>query len=743
MKASLATALASKVTAAGVVGDDGDDDVSVFSDGGGSVSGSILVSNMGAFAVNAATATTSGALSRGVTASFAGTSVVSTVSLQSRPSNPPTVADGLAFRSSSSSQLALNETVSEFLVGLSCVLNISVQVLVRWMRHHYAAGTTSPQTPPFATLSLRPAVRVRDEFLRLVPKVGEEEVEVCGLRNRGQTCFMNSVVQALASLPPVMTYLEDIALEQHRRRSLRNATARLVRRRPIHAVPEDTFWEEDHDRSSSSEDEPSLTEMLLVLLSTVGAASSRYRVETSNASVEMDPERLLRKVASQHDQFNGECRDEAFSGCGFMQQDAEEFLQALMNSVVSEAERFASTNDHVHDSLSELTNLLSGADDRTIDSLSTTLDDNVSELGDDDHHQDAAPLSFGSLLKRMDEEQKKMLSSGREPPPSTSLEFVDKEEKKEEVDPSCDQELSPTPTLTQPQQQQQQHTTASMRMLHSLSFTTPSPLSGWVGSLLQCTRCRHVRPIQNAPFLDIPVVPTATSSSSGEARCTLEQCLSSFTRMERVQDVECRECARRDLLDKLEEDAEMLTRGIETLRGSRKSSENDDNDDAVDGLRDQLTENRRQYHEVVRSDPDDDPVNDDPAAEPAPPAPRTVANKCLMLTRLPSVLCLHVQRRFYDPRADRMVKCATRVDFPETLDLASHCAHAGGGDDAVRYRLMSAVEHQGNAFGGHYRTFRRVGVLDRWALASDELVDRVDWNVVRRCQAYMLFYEAV
>ena len=56
------------------------------------------------------------------------------------------------------------------------------------------------------------------------------------------------------------------------------------------------------------------------------------------------------------------------------------------------------------------------ADDGTIDSLSTMLDNNVSKLGDNDHHQDAAPLSFVLLLKRMEEEQKKMLSSGREPP---------------------------------------------------------------------------------------------------------------------------------------------------------------------------------------------------------------------------------------------------------------------------------------------------------------------------------------
>ena len=48
-------------------------------------------------------------------------------------------------------------------------------------------------------------------------------------------------------------------------------------------------------------------------------------------------------------------------------------------------------------------------------------------------------------------------------------------------------------------------------MMTTTCSTTPSPLSGWCGSALMCASCRHVRPIQNVPFLDIPVVPTAVS----------------------------------------------------------------------------------------------------------------------------------------------------------------------------------------------------------------------------------------
>merc|ERR1712129_471443 len=82
---------------------------------------------------------------------------------------------------------------------------------------------------------------------------------------------------------------------------------------------------------------------------------------------------------------------------------------------------------------------------------------------------------------------------------------------------------------------------------------TTSPLSGWIGSHLQCVSCCHTRPIQNAPFLDIPVVPTSISSYlSGSMRggmplspqsCTLHQCLNTFTSVERVREVECLSCA--------------------------------------------------------------------------------------------------------------------------------------------------------------------------------------------------------
>jgi hypothetical protein len=160
---------------------------------------------------------------------------------------------------------------------------------------------------------------------------------------------------------------------------------------------------------------------------------------------------------------------------------------------------------------------------------------------------------------------------------------------------------------------------------------------------------------------------------------------------------------------------------------------------------------------------------------------RCEAKKCLLLTRRPPVLCCHIQRRYFDPFSNHMEKCVQFVEFPLDLDLAPYCAYgprtttpwaAGSSkqqqqdektnddddnddDDGIPspiptpttggkmpYRLMSIVEHRGNAHGGHYVSYRR-DHSGEWFRISDATVTPISWPQVRTCQAYMLFYEAI
>eukprot|EP00559_Dactyliosolen_fragilissimus_P003269 CAMPEP_0184872780 /NCGR_PEP_ID=MMETSP0580-20130426/41481_1 /TAXON_ID=1118495 /ORGANISM="Dactyliosolen fragilissimus" /LENGTH=711 /DNA_ID=CAMNT_0027375623 /DNA_START=1220 /DNA_END=3355 /DNA_ORIENTATION=- len=317
-------------------------------------------------------------------------------------------------------------------------------------------------------------------------------------------------------------------------------------------------------------------------------------------------------------------------------------------------------------------------------------------------------------------------------------------------------------------------------MMKTLSPITPSPLSGWVGSTLQCCTCQHIRPIQNAPFLDIPIVPRAIAqnqfrgnynNNSSLPSCTLDQCLSDFTSVERVQDVDCLSCSINKKVSNLEEESIMLKGAIENII-SRPSSKQQ----VHDGLSKELERIETHLKFLKSIDPDDENDNsnnnndegfqddfrgnhmgNDHSSDiiqhtenvEAPKPIRGDANKRLFLTRLPPLLCLHVKRLYFDPKKNRMAKAQQHIEFPEILDASQHCVY-GSGDigksvwagtcndivgnnasipsnrsdttfsSAILYRLNSLIVHSGNAVSGHYITIRRV--ID----ASKQIKDYVD-----------------
>ena len=381
----------------------------------------------------------------------------------------------------------------------------------------------------------------------------------------------------------------------------------------------------------------------------------------------------------------------------------------------------------------------------------------------------------------------------------------------------------------QPQPQQQGPTmSASMQiMLSTISSITKTPLSCWTGSLVQCQTCRHVKAVRNQEWRDIPIVPTAVSApmmtaarsmggSPSKVRegvapppCTLEECLQDFTQVEGVEDVECANCTLQQQIQKWQDEVDLLRGAVESLERKRakqqqlqlqhtnKKGNESSNNNQLDSLHVEFEEAETRLRKLQQQDPDEyePPIHDesgDGNCDDGRPIKMLRANalKCLVLTRLPSVLCLHVQRRCYDPMTNRMSKTMQHVAFDEILDLAPYCAF-GGNENArkffnmrnnhngnpngnsrsngnssssqqhrspILYRLASVVEHRGNAFGGHYLCYRRLpaqfsqshqsaaaaaGTTHAWYYCSDDTIQEVSWNQVRTAQAYMLFYEAV
>jgi ubiquitin C-terminal hydrolase len=612
-------------------------------------------------------------------------------------------------------------------------LNGTLQVWIRrkvhraWRKRQRRLAVTQSASAPVGLIFARKS--------GLIPPT--HDLTIRGIPNYGQTCFLNSVLQALTSLQPFLTYLERIVQLQHQqpsRECFSNVLWNLLQGLQHESLPR------------------------------------------------IDAREILARIGQHHQQF----KSRHGGLVGKEQQDAQELLQALLDMVITDArlskgsslessilssdenEEFLSLSDFLVEMDKEQKTLLTfiseqnghvngGREELKVHDASKAYN------GNHDSHSDL----------RLEEKKQEDFEDAREwrhanhansliSPPF----LTDGNETSE--DATCNRDASERPLLS----------ASTMLMLQTLSSVMPSPLSGWLGSTLQCCTCHHVRPIQNAPFLDIPIVPTSVSNflsgsrgvqmpSSRLPACSLAQCLKEFTTVERVKDVECRNCTIRRDIAQLEEEVFMLQGAVTTLQSRKKIEQ-------VEGLQHELAQQEFKLAILMNMDPDgcNDIQNltaslDEMAlgVGSRKTLERGYAKKCLLFTRCPNVLCLHVQRRYYDPVTNQMAKTMQHVDFPEVLDLSPYCAYGGGekgmpswagrgsgsgmsgGEQSkgTLYRLMSVIEHCGSAFAGHYQTYRRVRTSDaeRWVLISDQSITPIHWRDVRSSQAYMLFYESL
>jgi ubiquitin C-terminal hydrolase len=96
---------------------------------------------------------------------------------------------------------------------------------------------------------------------------------------------------------------------------------------------------------------------------------------------------------------------------------------------------------------------------------------------------------------------------------------------------------------------------------------------------------------------------------------------------------------------------------------------------------------------------------------------KTRAERQILVSEFPPVLCVHFKRLIGDHKID------SHVNFPLDLDMSTfqqlyhtkmrQTARGGVpmslGNSQVRYKLAAVVVHHGSAYGGHYVTYRRAG----------------------------------
>ncbi|KAM4604818.1 ubiquitin carboxyl-terminal hydrolase 33 isoform 1-T1 [Polymixia lowei] len=106
---------------------------------------------------------------------------------------------------------------------------------------------------------------------------------------------------------------------------------------------------------------------------------------------------------------------------------------------------------------------------------------------------------------------------------------------------------------------------------------------------------------------------------------------------------------------------------------------------------------------------------------------------------LPEILCIHLKRFRHELMFS--TKIGTHVSFPlEGLDLQPFLAKDSSAQTTT-YDLLSVICHHGTASSGHYIAYCRNDLNNLWYEFDDQSVTEVSESCVQNAEAYVLFYK--
>ncbi|XP_014345663.1 ubiquitin carboxyl-terminal hydrolase 33 isoform X1 [Latimeria chalumnae] len=112
--------------------------------------------------------------------------------------------------------------------------------------------------------------------------------------------------------------------------------------------------------------------------------------------------------------------------------------------------------------------------------------------------------------------------------------------------------------------------------------------------------------------------------------------------------------------------------------------------------------------------------------------------KFCKVQKLPEVLCIHLKRFRHELMYSS--KISTHVSFPlEGLDLQPFLAKDSP-SQITNYDLLSVICHHGSAASGHYIAYCRNYMNNLWYQYDDHTVSEVPESTVQNAEAYVLFY---
>lgn len=112
--------------------------------------------------------------------------------------------------------------------------------------------------------------------------------------------------------------------------------------------------------------------------------------------------------------------------------------------------------------------------------------------------------------------------------------------------------------------------------------------------------------------------------------------------------------------------------------------------------------------------------------------------KFCKVQKFPEILCIHLKRFRHELMFS--TKISTHVSFPlEGLDLQPFLAKDSPAQ-IVTYDLLSVICHHGTASSGHYIAYCRNNLNNLWYEFDDQSVTEVSESAVQNAEAYVLFY---
>uniref|UniRef100_A0A3Q3GMQ0 Ubiquitin carboxyl-terminal hydrolase n=1 Tax=Labrus bergylta TaxID=56723 RepID=A0A3Q3GMQ0_9LABR len=112
--------------------------------------------------------------------------------------------------------------------------------------------------------------------------------------------------------------------------------------------------------------------------------------------------------------------------------------------------------------------------------------------------------------------------------------------------------------------------------------------------------------------------------------------------------------------------------------------------------------------------------------------------KYCKVLRLPEILCIHLKRFRHEVMYS--FKIGSHVSFPlEGLDMRPFLAKESP-SQVTTYDLLSVICHHGTAGSGHYIAYCQNVINGQWYEFDDQYVTEVHETVVQNAEAYVLFY---